>query len=296
MASRWRGTVFRSRHSRCALRSSVGPPHKAACRRRGPPGFVAARLLRDDIADSRRLESAPQQDDPAGGAASVEGIFRARFCAAKPRCALPAAPHHRSPTSADASSTASSSRSAAAASALPDDEERPDDRADRAGTRRPAWFDNMEIAGQKTRTPVQQWATASAAVSEQDNHYRRTRTPTRRVDRLRHPRERCHGSPRATPQHAPGRRRRAIAPTRLDPAASSAICAQCHLRDVIGPATPPARTTRSLPPILEPRKESDPTYWADGRAAVFERRAGAGRARLRAAAPPAPAVTAIPTS
>jgi tetratricopeptide (TPR) repeat protein len=159
-------------------------------------------------------------------------------------------------------------------------------------TRR-TWFDNMEIVrpDEDDRTPVQQWNKncVGCHVSEQDNRY----DPDTHVYSTKWldfgtTCERCHGpgsahvekyrgtshlAPRAPHlSDAPGDRL-IVRATRLDPARSTMICAQCHsLRDVIGPGyTAGADYFDHFQPVLEygPRKESDPAYWADGRPRRF---------------------------
>jgi predicted CXXCH cytochrome family protein len=150
---------------------------------------------------------------------------------------------------------------------------------------RRTWFDNMEIVrpDEDDRTPVQQWNKncVGCHVSEQDNHYQpATRVYATSFADFGTSCERCHG-PGSThvAQYRNGGGgsaavdRAIVRPTRLDPATSSTICAQCHsLRDVIGPGyTAGANYFDYFQPILEygPRKESDPTYWQDGRPRRF---------------------------
>jgi HEAT repeats/Cytochrome c554 and c-prime len=167
-------------------------------------------------------------------------------------------------------------------------------------TRR-TWFDNMEIVrpDEDDRTPVQQWNKncVGCHVSEQDNRY----DPDTHVYSTQWldfgtTCERCHGpgsahvekyrgtthpAPRTshlenatgTSLAGPSVDRAIVRATRLDPARSTMICAQCHsLRDVIGPGyTAGEDYFDHFQPVLEygPRKESDPAYWADGRPRRF---------------------------
>jgi predicted CXXCH cytochrome family protein len=145
------------------------------------------------------------------------------------------------------------------------------------------WFDNMEIVrpDEDDRTPVQQWNKncVGCHVSQQDNHY----TPAMKTyatawSDFGTSCERCHG-PGSTHVERyrsgahPGGDRAIVRPTRLDPKTSSMVCAQCHsLRDVIGPGfAAGADYFDYFQPVLEyaPRKESDPTYWVDGRPRRF---------------------------
>lgn len=145
------------------------------------------------------------------------------------------------------------------------------------------WFDNMDIVrpDEDDRTPVQQWNKncVGCHVSEQDNRYQPdTHTYATTWTDFGTTCERCHGAGSAHVARyraaAPGGGDRAIVrATRLDPAASSMICAQCHsLRDVIAPGyRAGADYFDHFQPILEygPRKASDPNYWADGRPRRF---------------------------
>jgi predicted CXXCH cytochrome family protein len=64
-----------------------------------------------------------------------------------------------------------------------------------------------------------------------------------------------------------------VRPTRLDPKRSTMVCAQCHtLRDIVASGyIAGADYFDYFQPVLEfgPRKDSDPTYWADGRPRRF---------------------------
>ena len=145
------------------------------------------------------------------------------------------------------------------------------------------WFDNMEIVrpDENDQTPVQQWNKNcfGCHVSQQDNHYVPA-TQTYKTDWTDFGTtcERCHGPGSAHVEryrggNPPGGDRAIVRPTRLDPKTSSMICAQCHsLRDVIGPGfTAGQDYFDHFQPVLEygPRKESDPTYWPDGRPRRF---------------------------
>jgi predicted CXXCH cytochrome family protein len=145
------------------------------------------------------------------------------------------------------------------------------------------WFDNMEIVrpDEDDRTPVQQWNKNcfGCHVSQQDNHYTpATRTYATAWGDFGTSCERCHGPGSAHVEKYrsgahPGGDRAIVRPTRLDPKKSSMVCAQCHsLRDVIGPGfAAGADYFDYFQPVLEyaPRKESDPTYWVDGRPRRF---------------------------
>ena len=147
------------------------------------------------------------------------------------------------------------------------------------------WFDNMEIVrpDENDQKPVQQWNKncVGCHVSQQENNYRpATRTYATQWTDFGTSCERCHGPGRAHVQQysrqertGPIAERSIVRPTRLDPATSSMICAQCHsLRDVIAPGyTAGADYYDYFQPVLEygPRKAQDPTYWADGRPRRF---------------------------
>ncbi|MGH9144264.1 MAG: ammonia-forming cytochrome c nitrite reductase subunit c552, partial [Vicinamibacterales bacterium] len=148
---------------------------------------------------------------------------------------------------------------------------------------RRTWFDNMEIVrpDENDQTPVQQWNKNcfGCHVSQQDNHYQpATQTYATAWTDFGTTCERCHGPGSAhVEKYRTGARpsgdRAIVRPTRLDPKTSSMICAQCHsLRDVIGPGYKAGdEYFDHFQPVLEygPRKESDPTYWADGRPRRF---------------------------
>lgn len=145
------------------------------------------------------------------------------------------------------------------------------------------WFDNMEIVrpDEDSRTPVQQWNKNcfGCHVSRQENNYQpATRTYVTAWTDFGTTCERCHGPGSAHIEKYqngshPAGDRAIVRPTRLDPTTSSMICAQCHsLRDVVGPDYRAGEDYFDhFQPVLEygPRKESDPTYWADGRPRRF---------------------------
>jgi predicted CXXCH cytochrome family protein len=147
------------------------------------------------------------------------------------------------------------------------------------------WFDNMDIVrpDEDDKTLVQQWNRNcfGCHVSRQDNHYDpATRTYATRWMDTGTSCERCHGpggrhvERYSHPESNAGDRARSIVrPTSLAPDASSQICAQCHsYRDVIAPEfTAGDDYYDYFMPILEygPRKDADPTYWADGRPRRF---------------------------
>ena len=148
---------------------------------------------------------------------------------------------------------------------------------------RRTWFDNMEIVrpDENDQTPVQQWNKNcfGCHVSQQDNHYvPATQTYKTTWTDFGTTCERCHGPGSAHVERYRGGNRadgdRAIVrPTRLDPKTSSMICAQCHsLRDVVDSGYRAGEDYYDyFQPVLEygPRKDSDPTYWADGRPRRF---------------------------
>jgi predicted CXXCH cytochrome family protein len=150
---------------------------------------------------------------------------------------------------------------------------------------RQQWFDNMEIVrpDENDQKPIQQWNKncVGCHVSQQENNYRpATHTYATEWADFGTSCERCHGPGSAHVQaysRVDGRRPvggpSIVRPTRLDPNTSSMICAQCHsLRDVIAPGyTAGSHYYDYFQPMLEygPRKNSDPTYWADGRPRRF---------------------------
>ena len=148
---------------------------------------------------------------------------------------------------------------------------------------RRTWFDNMEIVrpDENDHTPVQQWNKncVGCHVSQQENNYQpATHTYATAWTDFGTTCERCHGPGSAHVEQyriggRPATDRAIVRPTRLDPQTSSMICAQCHsLRDVIGPGYSAGNDYFDhFQPILEygPRKESDPTYWPDGRPRRF---------------------------
>jgi len=150
------------------------------------------------------------------------------------------------------------------------------------------WFDNMEIVrpdekDEKAGKLFQQWnrSCVGCHVSQQENNYRHeTRTYATTWLDFGTSCERCHGPGAAhvAVHTANGRPETPAAsamvrPTRLDPAAATAVCAQCHtLRDVIAPGyAAGADYYDFFQPVLEyaPRSEKDPAYWADGRPRRF---------------------------
>jgi len=147
------------------------------------------------------------------------------------------------------------------------------------------WFDNMDIVrpDENDQKPVQQWNKncVGCHVSQQENNYRAAdRTYKTEWTDFGTSCERCHGPGSTHVQaYARGVSGRSsgeptiVRPTRLDPTTSSMICAQCHsLRDIVAPGyTAGANYYDFFQPVLEygPRKEQDPTYWADGRPRRF---------------------------
>jgi predicted CXXCH cytochrome family protein len=147
------------------------------------------------------------------------------------------------------------------------------------------WFDNVEIIrpDQSDTAPVQQWNKncVGCHVSRQDNRYSAaTATYDTTWQDFGTSCERCHGPGqahvdryRADPASRPVEEREIVRPTRLAPAAGSAVCAQCHsLRDIAAPGfRAGAAYDDHFVVKLEytPRKEQDPVYWADGRPRRF---------------------------
>jgi predicted CXXCH cytochrome family protein len=147
------------------------------------------------------------------------------------------------------------------------------------------WFDNMEIVrpDENDQKPVQQWNKncVGCHVSQQENNYRpATRSYATKWTDFGTSCERCHGPGSAHVEaYSRGDRSGApiaasiVRPTRLDPKRSSMVCAQCHsLRDIVASGyTAGADYFDYFQPVLEygPRKDSDPTYWADGRPRRF---------------------------
>ena len=127
------------------------------------------------------------------------------------------------------------------------------------------WFDNMDIVrpDENDQKPVQQWNKncVGCHVSQQDNNYRAAdRTYKTEWTDFGTSCERCHGPGSAHVQaYARGASGRAagehtiVRPTRLDPATSSMICAQCHsLRDIVAPGyTAGANYYDFFQPVLE---------------------------------------------
>jgi predicted CXXCH cytochrome family protein len=150
---------------------------------------------------------------------------------------------------------------------------------------RQQWFDNMEIVrpDEHDETLVQLWNRncTGCHVSQQENNYSpATRSYATKWTDFGTSCERCHGPGSAHVQlHAQAPTGAAIddqlivRPTRLEPKASSMICAQCHsLRDVIAPGyVAGADYYDHFQPLLEhrPQKVDDPAYWADGRPRRF---------------------------
>jgi predicted CXXCH cytochrome family protein len=150
---------------------------------------------------------------------------------------------------------------------------------------RQRWFHNLEIVrpDEDAHTLVQQWnkSCVGCHVSGEEVNY----TPatasyaTRWLD-FGTSCERCHGPGSAhieqytrSPASRPVAERLIVRPTRLDPAASSTICAQCHsLRETIAPAFKAGEDYSDyFQPVLEFQGagDRDPAYWADGRPRRF---------------------------
>jgi predicted CXXCH cytochrome family protein len=146
------------------------------------------------------------------------------------------------------------------------------------------WFDNMDIVGPKAAdaTPVQQWNKdcVGCHVSGEQKNFRADRREyaTRWTD-FGTSCERCHGPGRQHVEKYRAPRPGAapdpfiVKPTRLDPATSSMICAQCHsLRNVINPEYTAGADYYDF---FNPRLEYDPgtdrelPYWPDGRPRRF---------------------------
>jgi predicted CXXCH cytochrome family protein len=147
------------------------------------------------------------------------------------------------------------------------------------------WLHNMDIVrpDEDHGTPVQQWNKdcVGCHVSEQDNNYQPASGEYATTWRdFGTSCERCHGPGRAHVEaYSRGSNDAApanasiVRPTRLDPAASSTICAQCHsLRNAIDPEFQAGRSYYDhFTPRLEyePRPGLDVAYWADGRPRRF---------------------------
>ena len=179
---------------------------------------------------------------------------------------------------------------------------------------RAQWFHNVEIIrpDEDDRQVVQQWNKncVGCHVSRQDNAYDpRTQVYQTRWMDFGTSCERCHGPGRAhvekygrltqSTQSAQNKELSAdsaaaapakpkldtssasegwliVRPTRLDPAASSAICGQCHsLRTVVNPEYKAGEAFSDyFVPVLEyvpvaAHSSQDPPYWADGRPRRF---------------------------
>ncbi|MGE0815328.1 MAG: ammonia-forming cytochrome c nitrite reductase subunit c552 [Vicinamibacterales bacterium] len=150
---------------------------------------------------------------------------------------------------------------------------------------RKAWFDSVEIIrpDEGDTQVVQQWNKncVGCHVSEQDNRYdpaTKTYATTWRDEGTTC--ERCHGPGRehveryrAAAGQAPPGPTGIVRATRLTPARSTAVCAQCHsLRDRAAPGFRAGEAYDDyfvLKLEYTPRKEQDPVYWADGRPRRF---------------------------
>jgi predicted CXXCH cytochrome family protein len=147
------------------------------------------------------------------------------------------------------------------------------------------WLHNMDIVrpDEKHDRPVQQWNKdcVGCHVSEQDNGYRPATGEYSTTWRdFGTSCERCHGPGRAhvnayTGANAPSPAALSsiVRPTRLDPATSSMVCAQCHsLRNAIDPGFQAGRNyyDHFMPRLeYEPRPGLDVAYWPDGRPRRF---------------------------
>src|SRR5262245_53605144 len=147
------------------------------------------------------------------------------------------------------------------------------------------WFDNMDIVrpDKRDQTPVQQWnkdCVGCHVSGEEKNFAAVTRAYATRWTDFGTSCERCHGPGKlhvaqyARPQqgHAPADRL-IVKATRLDPATSTMVCAQCHsLRTVINPDYTAGSDYYDF---FNPRLEYDPgtdrelPYWPDGRPRRF---------------------------
>ena len=157
------------------------------------------------------------------------------------------------------------------------------------------WFHNAEIVrpDEDDRQIVQQWnkTCQGCHVSRQENAYDpATQTYATKWMDFGTSCERCHGPgkehiqkysagtkvARQSGTEVPGARA-IVRPTRLDPAASTAICGQCHsLRTVVNPGYKAGEPYYDyFMPVLEyhpyarPHSSQDPPYWADGRPRRF---------------------------
>jgi len=160
------------------------------------------------------------------------------------------------------------------------------------------WFHNVEIIrpDEDDQQIVQQWNKncVGCHVSRQENNYNPATHAyqTRWMD-FGTSCERCHGPGQAHAEQYSSRQspvtsrqsavasqspvdRKIVRATRLDPEASTAICAQCHsLRSVVNPDYKAGdRYYDHFVPVLEyapvaPHASQDPPYWADGRPRRF---------------------------
>ena len=150
---------------------------------------------------------------------------------------------------------------------------------------RRAWFDNMDIVrpDARDRTPVQQWnkdCVGCHVSGEEKNFTPATRAYATKWTDFGTSCERCHGPGKLHVQQYtaarlvnPAADRHIVKPTRLEPAASTMICAQCHsLRTVINPDYTAGADYYDF---FNPRLEYDPgtdrelPYWPDGRPRRF---------------------------
>jgi predicted CXXCH cytochrome family protein len=145
------------------------------------------------------------------------------------------------------------------------------------------WFHNLEIVDpdETHQTRLQVWNTncVGCHVSQQDKNYDPlTKTYATRWADFGTSCERCHGPGRGHLERFEGGAKgpagpAVVRPSRLTPAKSSMVCAQCHsLRDVTVPGfVAGADYYDHFTPILEygQKAGSDPAYWPDGRPRRF---------------------------
>lgn len=145
---------------------------------------------------------------------------------------------------------------------------------------RKEWFHNLEIVrpDEDAHTLVQQWNKSCVGChvsGEQVNFTPATRSYHTEWTDFGTSCERCHGpgsahvEANAAALNKVGTSAHIVRPTRLDPAGSTTVCAQCHsLRETIAPSFRPGENYYDyFAPVLEyqAQRDRDPAYWTDGR-------------------------------